>query len=102
MIGGIANTISINIGTYTIQRSKAMNIALLRFLGVIYAFLVDLLFFKETFTPMQIIAVVLILSNNIAVSIYKVKNEAALKAKAAQTKSEVEISEEGLLPGNPT
>jgi drug/metabolite transporter (DMT)-like permease len=47
---------------------------------VIYGFAVDLLFFGESFTPMQVVAVLIILSTNIAVSVYKMRKEEKVKA----------------------
>jgi drug/metabolite transporter (DMT)-like permease len=95
VIGGFANCVSMNIGTYTIQHSKSTNIALLRFVGVTYSFLVDLVIFREHFNWLQILAVVIILGTNVTATITKLKGESKLKHSQSAV---IEVSEVKKLP----
>jgi drug/metabolite transporter (DMT)-like permease len=65
-VAGVTNCIAIYLFTYSTQRAKSATVALLRYIGVFYSFLVDLIIFKETFTVLQLLGVFLVLSTNIA------------------------------------
>ena len=80
------------------QHSKSANIALLRFVGVIYSFAVDLVFFKEKFNWLQVLAVLLILVTNVITAVYKIKQEKH-KPPEQPVASEVEIAENESLLG---
>lgn len=76
LIGGLANCIGIFYSTYTAQNSKPTTVALLRYIGVVYAFLVDLVIFKEHFNLLQVLGIGIILTTNIAAIFLKTKQTA--------------------------
>jgi hypothetical protein len=49
--------------------------ALLRFVGVTYSFVVDHIFFGLRFSPLQVCAVFVILGTNMAVTVFKIRTE---------------------------
>jgi drug/metabolite transporter (DMT)-like permease len=75
VIGGLANCVSMNIQTYTTQHSKSGNIALLRFISVLYSFMVDLIIFRENFNWLQIFAISVILAVNVHATVSKLKSD---------------------------
>lgn len=52
LFGGLTNVIAIFTYTYASQHSKSTNIALLKYIGVLYSFIADLFVFQERFTSL--------------------------------------------------
>ena len=75
LIAGSTNCVAIFLFTYASQHSKSATVALLRYIGVFFNFMIDLLVFRETFTAMQLFGVALILGTNIASIVLKLINQ---------------------------
>ena len=61
--------------TYSTQHCNSTTIGLLRYVSLLYSFSVDLMIYKETFSPWQILGAIVVLIANISTMVYKVREE---------------------------
>ena len=86
LLMGVTSTFGRYLEIYAQQFAAPTTVALLRYVGVLYYFLVDILFFKQDFTFRQLLGASLMLFTNIASSFIKIKAEINTPAS-----SEIEI-----------
>jgi drug/metabolite transporter (DMT)-like permease len=69
---GITSSIGRNMEIYATQFAAPTTVALLRYVGVLYYFLVDILLFKQDFTFLQLLGASMMLITNIVSSVIKI------------------------------
>ena len=72
-MGGVANCSGMFFWVYSTQHAKSTLVALLRYIGVFYSFLIDMIVFKESFSFLQICGACIVLTTNITVIYHKWK-----------------------------
>jgi drug/metabolite transporter (DMT)-like permease len=96
LISGLANNFAMSYLQFAWQNCRSSEVAMLRYVSVIYNFAMDLTVFDESFTQTQIMGAGLVLVTNVVVIIIKARHErqAAYAAMKDEVKSaEVELPE---------
>lgn len=87
---GGTNVYAMNSFAYTSQHAKPTTVALLRYMGVLYSFAADLIFWHQQFAFLQIVGVTIMLTANILFVLHKIRMERNLLV-AAETEEQVEM-----------
>ena len=94
IVAAIANFFAVNMWTYSTQYCKSTSVGVLRYVSILYNFMVDITVYDESFTIFQIVGAITILCANISVIVYKVNQEKEVHEEAKTLIKEVELSEE--------
>jgi drug/metabolite transporter (DMT)-like permease len=75
LLMGVSQSIAMYGLVYSSQFAPPTTVALLRYIAVLYFFLVDILLFKQDFTYGQLLGAFLMLAVNLASSLIKIRAE---------------------------
>jgi drug/metabolite transporter (DMT)-like permease len=75
IVAAVANFFAVNMWTYSTQYCKSTSVGVLRYVSILYNFLVDITVYDERFTTFQIVGAITILFANISVIVYKINQE---------------------------